>query len=109
MEKSTTPGSLRYHSGTGGKEMKTVEDYEQIRRAFFVEGMSILAIHRRLGVDRKTIRKAIVELVPKPYQLDQPRSALVLGPYHERINKLLDASEKLPRKQRYTAKKIYQI
>lgn len=89
--------------------MKTVEDYEQIRRAFFVEGLSIRAIHRRLGVDRKTIRKAIVEPVPKPYQLNQPRSAPVLGPYQKRIDKLLDESDKLPRKQRYTAKKIFQI
>jgi len=89
--------------------MKTVEDYEQIRRAFFVEGLSIRAIHRRLHIDRKTIRKAIVEPVPKPYQLKQPRSAPVLGPYHECIIELLDESEKLPRKQRYTARKIFQI
>ena len=85
--------------------MKTVADYEQIRRAFFVEGLSIRAIHRRLQVDRKTIREAIVEPIPKPYQLKQPRSAPVLGPYQERINELLEESEKLPRKQRYTARR----
>jgi transposase len=89
--------------------MKTVEDYEQIRRAFFIQGLSIREIHRRLGIDRKTIRKAIVEPVPKPYQLNQPRAAPVLGPYQQRIQDLLDESEKLPRKQRYTAKKIYQL
>jgi transposase len=89
--------------------MKTVEDYEQIRRAFFVEGLSIRGIHRRLGVDRKTIRKAIVEPVPKPYQLEKPRPAPVLGPYHERIHKLLEESDQLPRKQRYTARTIYRI
>jgi len=89
--------------------MKTVEDYEQIRRAFFVEGMSIRAIHRKLQVDRETIRKAIVEPVPKPYQLNQPRAAPVLGAYKERINALLDESEKQPRKQRYTARTIYKI
>lgn len=89
--------------------MKKVEDYEQIRRAYFVEGLSIRAIHRQLKVDRKTIRKALVEPIPKPYQLKQPRSAPVLGPYEARIGELLGESEKLPRKQRYTAKKIYQI
>jgi transposase len=89
--------------------MKKVEDYEQIRRAYFVEGLSIRAIHRQLKVDRKTIRKAIVEPIPKPYQLKQPRPAPVLGPYEARISELLEESEKLPRKQRYTAKKIYQI
>lgn len=89
--------------------MKTVEDYEQIRRAYFVEGLSIRAIHRQLHVDRKTIRKAIVEPIPKPYHLKQPRAAPVLGPYQDRIGELLAESEKLPRKQRYTAKKICQI
>jgi hypothetical protein len=46
--------------------MKTVEDYEQIRRVFFVEGLSIRAIHRQLKVDRETIRKAIVQPAPQP-------------------------------------------
>ncbi len=89
--------------------MKTVEDYEQIRRAFFVKGLSIREIHRRLGVARKTIRKAIVEPAPKSYQLEKPRSAPVLGPYKQRISELLGESEKLPRKQRYTARTIYRI
>jgi transposase len=89
--------------------MKTVEDYEQIRRAFFVKGLSIREIHRRLGVARKTIRKAIVEPAPKPYRLEKPRSAPVLGPYKQRISELLSESEKLPRKQRYTARTIYRI
>jgi transposase len=89
--------------------MKKVEDYEQIRKAFFVEGLSIRAIHRKLHVDRNTIRKAIVEPVPKPYQLKQPRPAPVLGPYHARIQELLEESTKLPRKQRYTAHTIFRI
>jgi transposase len=89
--------------------MKTVEDYEEIRRAYFVEGLSIREIHRRLKVDRRAIRKAIVEPTPKLYQLTQPRPAPVLGPYQERIKELLDESERLPHKQRYTAKKIFQL
>jgi transposase len=89
--------------------MKTVEDYEQIRKAFFVEGQSIRAIHRELQVDRETIRKAIVQAVPQPYQLSQDRPAPVLGPYKKRIQELLDESDKLPRKQRYTARTIYRL
>lgn len=89
--------------------MKTVEDYEQIRRAFFVEGQSIREIHRRLKVARKTIRKAIAEPTPKPYHLEQPRPAPVLGPYRERISELLEESKKLPRKQRYTSRTICRI
>ncbi len=89
--------------------MKTVEDYEEIRKAFFVEGLSIRAIHRKLMVDRETIRKAIVQPVPQPYQLSQGREAPVLGPYKERIQALLEESGQLPRKQRYTARTIYRL
>ncbi len=89
--------------------MKTVDDYEKIRRAYFIEGLSIRAIHRQLKYDRETIRKAIVNPTPQPYQLSKPRPAPVLGPYKERIQELLEESDKQPRKQRYTARKIYQI
>jgi len=89
--------------------MKTVEDYEAIRRAYFVEGESIRGIHRQLGYDRETIRKAIVNPKPEGYQLSQPRAAPVMGPYKKRIGELLDESDKQPRKQRYTARKIYQL
>ncbi|MEJ2351152.1 MAG: hypothetical protein P8Y03_15315 [Anaerolineales bacterium] len=42
-----------------------MEDYEEIRRAFCVEGLSIREIRQRLNVARQTIRKAIVEPTPK--------------------------------------------
>jgi transposase len=89
--------------------MRTVEDYEEIRRAYFVENESIRAIHRKMGYDRETIRKAIVNAAPLGYQLKQPRGARVIGPYRERIGKLLEESKKQKRKQRYTAHRIYEI
>jgi hypothetical protein len=55
--------------------MRTVEDYEGIRRAYFVDKLSIRVIHRMLGYDRGTIRKAIVQAAPKPYTLARPRAA----------------------------------
>ncbi len=57
--------------------MRTVDDYEGIRRAYFVDKQSIRAIHRMLGYDRETIRKAIVDAAPMPYTLSQPRAAPV--------------------------------
>jgi transposase len=89
--------------------MKQVEDYETIRRAYFVEKKSIRAIHRELGYDRDTIRKAIVNPSPKPYTLNQPRAAPVLGPYKQRITELLDESDRQRRKQRYTAHRIFEL
>jgi transposase len=89
--------------------MKTVEDYEKIRRAYFVEKQSIRAINRAFGYSRELIRKAIVNPVPQPYQLKKPKKAPVIGPYKQKINDLLEDSDKLPRKQRYTAHKIYEL
>jgi transposase len=89
--------------------MRTVEDYEGIRRAYFVDKLSIRAIHRMLGYDRETIRKAIVQAAPVPYTLARPRAAPVIGPYKQRIAELLAESKRLKRKQRYTAHRIYEI
>ncbi len=89
--------------------MKQVEDYEAIRRAYFIDHKSIRAIHRELGYDRETIRKAITQPAPQPYQLKQPRPAPVLGPYKTNIDQLLEESDQQRRKQRYTAHRIYEL
>jgi len=89
--------------------MKKVEDFEAIRRAYFVDKLSIRAINRRFGYHRDTIRKAIANPAPQPYTLKKPRDAPVIGPYKQRIAELLEKSKHQPRKQRFTAHRIYEI
>jgi len=89
--------------------MKKVDDYERIRKAYHIEGLSIREISRRYNHSRRLIRKALEHPVPEKYQLGQPKKAKVLGEYQTRILDLLQESEKLPRKQRYTAHKIYEM
>lgn len=89
--------------------MKKVDDFETIRRAYFIEKQSIRGIHRSLGFDRETIRKAIVAAAPVVYTLASPREAPVIGPYKQRIDELLKESKKQKRKQRYTAHRIFEI
>ncbi|HMN28403.1 MAG TPA: hypothetical protein PKE45_09640, partial [Caldilineaceae bacterium] len=89
--------------------MKTVDDYEVIRRAYFIEQRSIRAIHRELGYDRETIRKAITNAAPQRYRLKEPRPAPVLGPYKAKLDELLAESQQQRRKQRYTAHRIYEL
>jgi transposase len=89
--------------------MKKVEDYEAIRRAYFVDKLSIREINRRFGHHRDTIRKAIANPAPQPYTLKKPRDAPVIGPYKQRIAELIEKSKQQPRKQRYTAQRIYEI
>jgi len=89
--------------------MKKVDNYEEIRRAYFIDKMSMRAIHRRFGYDRDTIRKAIAAPAPQPYHLEQPRAAPVLGPYKQTIAELLQESDQQRRKQRYTGHRIYEL
>lgn len=79
--------------------MLTVHDYERIRRAYYIDKKSIRQIGQELRHSYWTVRKALDAPAPEPYQLSEPRAAPVLGPYKAH----------LPRKQRYTSKKIYQL
>ncbi len=89
--------------------MIQVEEIEDIRRAYFLDGMSIRAIARRYKHGRTVIRRAIADPTPATYTLHQPRPKPVLGEYLGQIDELLDESDRLPRKQRYTAKKIFKL
>ncbi|HEX9596425.1 MAG TPA: IS21 family transposase [Anaerolineales bacterium] len=89
--------------------MITVDEYEAIRRAYYVGQKSMRQIAREQGHGRKTVRKALAHAGPGRYTPKQARTAPVLGPYKARIEALLLESEQMPRKQRYTGHKICQI
>ena len=86
-----------------------MDDYEVMRRAYFHEGKSIRTIAREQGHDRRLVRKAIAWAEPPGYILKEAREAPMLGAYKARIDELLAESKTLPRKQRYTSRKIYEI
>ena len=86
-----------------------MDDYEKIRKAYYVEGLSIRAISRQLGHSRKAIRKALEHAEPEGYQRKKPHRAPMIAPYQSRIEELMKESEQMPRKQRYTGHKIYQL
>jgi transposase len=86
-----------------------VEEREQIRRAYFNENKSIRQIARELGHSRPTVRKAIQTAEPAAYTQKVPRAAPVLGPYKTLIDESLAESEQMPKKQRYTSHKIYEL
>ncbi len=89
--------------------MIQVEEQEAIRRAYFVEDKSIRAIAEELHHGRRVVRRAIESADPAEYKLKEPREAPVLGPYKGRIDELLVENRTLPRKQRYTAHRIFAL
>ena len=89
--------------------MLTVIDYDRIRQAYHLEEKSMRQIERELGHGYWTIRKALEQAEPEPHRLVKPRAAPVLGPYKAEIDRRLEEEAKLPRKQRYTSKKLYEL
>src|SRR6266516_2465306 len=82
---------------------------ERIRRAFHLENKSIYRIAKEEGYSHQTIEKALCDAPPKPYHLSCPKPAPIFGPYQPRVEALLQEGELMPRKQRYTAHKIFEI
>lgn len=82
---------------------------EVIRHLYFQQGWKVRRIARELHVSRQTVRKAIRSAEVPTYHLTAPRPKPVLGPYIEHIDRLLKEREKQPRKQRYTAHRIFEL
>ena len=72
------------------------------------EGWSIRKIARQLEISRQTVRKVLAAPAESPrYRQSIPRPQPVIGPYLPVIERWLAADEEAPRKQRHTAKRVY--
>ena len=88
--------------------MLTVKEWEQIRRAFYIEGKNINEITRETGRAWRTVKKMVESEQPPRYTKRQKQKAHKLGPYQKRIRQLLAQNKTLPRKQRWTSPTILQ-
>jgi len=88
--------------------MYTVELYSRVRRACHVEGMSIREAARVFGLHRDTVRKMLKYSTPPGYQRSEPPRSPKLDPFKGVIDQILKDDLKIPKKQRHTAKRIYQ-
>ena len=88
--------------------MFPVEMYLQIRRACLVEGMSVREASRVFGVHRDTVRKILSNSTPQGYTRKRPPRRPKLGPYTGVIDAILEADQRIPRKQRHTVKRIFE-
>jgi len=85
-----------------------VELFERIRREREREGLSIRALAERHGVHRRTVRQALAAALPPPRKRPERRPAPKLGPYRALIDEWLRADREAPRKQRHTARRVWQ-
>ncbi len=87
--------------------MYKVEMYLRVRRACFVEGMSVREAARVFGLHRDSVRKMLKYSVPPGYRRDQPPRRPKLDPFKGVIDQILEQDQLLPKKQRHTAQRIY--
>ena len=84
-----------------------MEQFEAIRRDSRDRGMSIRALAERHGVHRRTVRQALADATPPARKLPD-RSAPATGPYVDLVRRWLMDDLSAPRKQRHTARRIWQ-
>jgi transposase len=71
-----------------------VEHWAEIRRMHFIDGISIREIHRRTGLHRETIRRALAGKRPPAYRRAQAPSKL--DPFKEEVERLLRSDHRIP-------------
>ena len=87
--------------------MSRVELYERIRKDSRDEGLSVRALAERHHVHRRSVREALASATP-PVRKTPERDAPALGPWTEVIRAWLTADRQAPRKQRHTARRVWQ-
>jgi len=88
--------------------MYSVELYGRVRRACHVDGMSERAAGRFFGIDRKTVSKILKHSVPPGYRREGPPVRPKLDPFIGIIDQILEEDKSRIKKQRHTAKRIYE-
>jgi len=85
-----------------------VDVYARVRRAVLAEGKSRRAVAREFGLARKTVRKMLEYSLPPGYRRQKPIRRPKLGPWLGVIDAILEEDKQRPKKQRHTAKRIFE-
>ena len=85
-----------------------VELFEEIRKAESgKDSPSVRELSRRFGVHRRMVRQALESPLPPPRKAS-PRPSPTLGPWKATIDGWLAEDESVPKKQRHTARRVFQ-
>ena len=88
--------------------MYSVDLYSRVRRACHVEGMNKSAAGRLFGIDRKTVAKILKHSVPPGYRRAAAPPRPKLDPFIPVIDQILEDDKRVIKKQRHTAKRIFE-
>jgi transposase len=80
----------------------------KVRLEVWREGKKKRKVLRDEGIGWGTLKKILTHPEPPGYRLKEPRHKPKIGAYLERIAQILEEDKALPKKQRHTAKRIYE-
>jgi transposase len=87
---------------------RNMDEWSEIRRRVLVEGVSRRQILRESGMHWLTLKKILEHSEPPGYRQQRPRPRKKLGAFLDRIQQILKEDQPMPRKQRHTAKRIWE-
>ena len=86
-----------------------MEQWIDVRRAVLAEGVSKRAACRRFGIHWDTLERILRNSAPPGYVRKRASEKSVIAPWLGRLGELIEANRDLPRKQRYTVKRMWDV
>ena len=86
-----------------------MDQWIKLRRKIRNQEVSLRQLERETGIHRQTLRKIRDHSEPPGYRRTKAIEKSKIGPYLARIEAILRADKEAPRKQRHTAKKIWEV
>ena len=87
---------------------RDMQKWKEIRHRVVREGVSIRQIQRETGLHFTTVKKVLTHSTPPPFRCGE-RAKPKIGPFLDRIAEILAGDKDSPKKQRHTAKRIFDV
>src|SRR3954447_15112511 len=85
-----------------------MENWAEIRRRVLVDGQSKRSVCREFAIHWDTLQKILSHPEPTGYRRAGPRPKPKLEPFLPVIHQILKDDRKAPKKQRHTARRIFE-
>lgn len=85
-----------------------MDQWIELRRKIRNQEVSLRQLERETGLHRQTLRKIRDHSQPPGYQRSKGVVKSKIGPYLDRIKAILESDKQMPKKQRHTAKRIWE-
>lgn len=85
-----------------------MESWKEVRRLVLTNELSQRAACKKFGLGWHTLKKILAHAEPPGYRTRQPRKKRKLEPFLPVIHQILEADREAPKKQRHTARRIFE-